>query len=1244
MRAFRKVNTIILTFGMMMLVTIMAVFMHVMPILGAGEFDLIDADGYEVYNKAVSLEGVTPTSDGGYIVVGEASGEGEMFQQTPVNQNWGWVGGSDAIAVKFNADGSLGWAKNYGGPDTEVFHTIVETSDGGYLAVGVSKGVSTNLSPQTLNWDHVGDQTCDNIIIVKLDANGDVIWTKNYGGEIPNKIAKITSTIETSDGSFLLAGYTNIVSTNLPSTQNWSNEGEYDALAMKISANGEVLWAQNYGGTSVDYFEGVVEFSSDVYLVVGWTRGASTNLSTNPTDLNWSLIGGNDVADALLVKIDASTGAATWAQTYGGTGRDEWYSIAKTSDGGYIVSGMSADVSTSFAAGSNWGHLGSVGSGDAVVVKFNADGSVAWAKNYGGTDYEAFRSIMEVSGGYVAAGFSTGASTSFPTDQNWSNVTLDDAIIARIDASGNGVLSGNYGGSGTDSFHTIIQTTLGEYVVIGGSDSSSTNLSGGMNWEIHGGKYSIGAIILRFRGQEKVDITGTKVWVGGPSAKPTIQLQLYQNDVAYGSPVTLVSGTTTYTWTNLDKNDTSGLSYVYTVKEVNVPDGYDKTSESGLTVTNTFKTPTIGTSASDKDTGTRESYADSSVTIVDTVTYTNLIIGKEYKLVGVLMDKSTTSPIEINGSPVTLTYRFTPTVSNGTVVIEFEFNGSFIAGKTVVVYERLYDLSDELIASHEDIDDMNQTITFPSVSTNANDKESQTRTAEADSSVTIVDTVSYTNLVVGQSYTLTGILMDKDTELPLYIGGNEVTITKQFTPSVATGTETLEFPFDATGLEGKRVVVFEKLYDVNGKLVGGHEDINDSNQTITFPSPRISIGTMATDKVTGTHESFANGIVTITDTVSYNNLTVGEQYTLKGKLMDKDTELPLYIGGNEVTATKQFTPSVATGTETLEFSFDATGLDGKTVVVFEELLYEGIVVASHENINDAGQTISFPALGTTATDKNTETHESYADAVNLTTIVDVVAYTNLTPGAEYEVNGKLVDKKSGSPIIVGGVEVVASKKFVPSQPNGSITLEFEFDASDYAGETLVVFERLYDSSGNLVGSHEKIDDEGQTIRFPSVATSARDKKTGKQVAAAEGPITIVDSVTYTNLTVGKEYTLSGVLMDKDTNSPLEIGGLQITASVTFTPSQPNGTESLEFYFNAIGLDGKTIVVFEKLYDANGNLVGSHEDINDRNQTVAFTKVPPSTGIHDSSVLYVGILAVSLGAVVALNDKKKRKAK
>ncbi|WP_154696755.1 VaFE repeat-containing surface-anchored protein, partial [Bacillus cereus] len=246
-----------------------------------------------------------------------------------------------------------------------------------------------------------------------------------------------------------------------------------------------------------------------------------------------------------------------------------------------------------------------------------------------------------------------------------------------------------------------------------------------------------------------------------------------------------------------------------------------------------------------------------------------------------------------------------------------------------------------------------------------------------------------------------------------------------------------------------------------------------------------SIKTTATDKTDGTKEMHTSKSVTIQDKVEYKDLQVGKEYTLKGKLMNKETNKPLVVNGKEVTAETKFTPKEANGSITLDFTFDATGLEEKEVVVFEELLKDGKVVTTHADINDKGQTVKFvkPSVKTTATNKADGSKE--LDASKSVTIQDKVEYKDLIAGKEYVVKGKLMDKATNKPLLVEGKEVTVESKFIAKEKNGSITLDFTFNASALQGKEVVVFEELYQDN-ILVAIHAEIEDKGQTVKFKEV--------------------------------------------------------------------------------------------------------------------------------------------------------------
>ena len=218
--------------------------------------------------------------------------------------------------------------------------------------------------------------------------------------------------------------------------------------------------------------------------------------------------------------------------------------------------------------------------------------------------------------------------------------------------------------------------------------------------------------------------------------------------------------------------------------------------------------------------------------------------------------------------------------------------------------------------------------------------------------VIVNDTVSYTGLTPGKTYKLSGVLMDKSTGGKLLVDGKEVTAEKEFTPENASGTEEIKFILDASVLAGKSVVVFETLY-FDSKEVASHTDINDEGQTVEFDGPEIK--TKAT--VGGEKEVDPLETITLTDTVTYRNLIPGKTYQVKGVLMDKGTGSKLLADGKEVTAEAIFIPEKPNGTVEMSFTFPASALAGKTIVVFESVYHEDTELAVHGDLEDKDQTI-----------------------------------------------------------------------------------------------------------------------------------------------------------------------------------------------------------------------------------------------------------------------------------------------
>ena len=516
----------------------------------------------------------------------------------------------------------------------------------------------------------------------------------------------------------------------------------------------------------------------------------------------------------------------------------------------------------------------------------------------------------------------------------------------------------------------------------------------------------------------------------------------------------------------------------------------------------TVLNPKIGTTAKNSA-GGKEFMPLDDVILVDTISYENMPVGKEFIAIGTLMDKATGKPVtDAKGEPITAYKVFTPEQATGTVDVKFVFNATELAGKSLVVFERVY-LGNEIVpgdsdkpvfVSHEDINDEGQTVTIgvPEIGTKAVNNATNGKTLDPEARAEIKDTVSYSGLIVGEKYTVSGKLMNKSTNEPLKDkDGKEITASTTFTAEASKGTVDVIFVLDASLLRGESIVVFESLQykDIE---IAVHADINDADQTVTVNNPEIK--TSAKNAADGKKEFWAYSKVELVDTVSYKGLIAGNKYTVIGKLMDKATGEPVLGRNNkEITATTEFEAKSSDGTVDVSFVFDASILGGKTLVVFETLTRNGTTVATHTDINDVDQTVTIkriptysgPSISTTATFDGKEKKNSVAG--KNVKIVDTVNYTGLTVGKTYVLVGTLMDKDSGVALKDNkGNLVTATTTFTPKSSNGAVNVTFKFDASKLKDHALVVFETLYEGraeAGNVIATHNDLMDGAQTVYF-----------------------------------------------------------------------------------------------------------------------------------------------------------------
>ena len=606
-------------------------------------------------------------------------------------------------------------------------------------------------------------------------------------------------------------------------------------------------------------------------------------------------------------------------------------------------------------------------------------------------------------------------------------------------------------------------------------------------------------------------------------------------------------------------------------------------------------TPVITTQASDAKTQYQIIKPSADTDIIDKVTITDTMAGRDYTITGTLMDKDTGEAVMVNGNPVTASQTFTSDGTKKVLDMHFNFDSSALGGKTVVVCEKLT-YGDYVAATEEDMENKDQTIYFPEIHTTATDSETADHLTLADSRAVITDTVTYTNLLKGETYTLSGVLMDKETGKELLVDGEPVTQEMAFTAGRASGTKKLKFEFDTTGLAGKSFVVYETL-TLEDVEVAEHKDINDEGQTIHIPAAQ----TTATDDSSKINVSEAKKEVSVTDTVAYRNLVPGKEYTVRGTAVDKETGEPLTdADGNELVSTAKFTAASADGSVDVKFTFDGTAMAGRSVVFFENVYYTDKLIAVHADIDDEAQTVHIPLIFTSVKDKDTDSHMSLAGSD--VTLTDTVAYRNLVPGKTYTISGTLMDQRTGKAVTVNGKAVTSSADFTPDTADGETTVDFHFDTKGLDDTTVVVFEKMFYGKAEIA-AHEDINDKGQTIYIPSVKTTAIDEKTATKLTLAEKDIHIVDKVAYRNLVPGEKYTVTGTAIDKTTGETLkDDAGKDVTAKASFKAEKANGTVDVEFVFDGSTLAGKTVVMYENIY-YNNKLVGVHADISDEAQII-----------------------------------------
>ena len=362
------------------------------------------------------------------------------------------------------AQPTIQWKKCYGGTLTDQSNSIHQTKDDGYIIAGFS---------ESTNGDVTGNHGLNDYWLVKTDSLGTILWQKTYGG---TKDERATFVQQTSDLGYIVSGYSQ------------SNDGDvtghhglttiYDCWILKTDSTGVIEWQKSLGGTSVDYATCVRQTADGGYIVSGYTLSINGDVTAN-----------HGSYDYWIVKLD-STGVIQWEKSYGGTSFDQANSIQQTTDGGYIVAGISQSV--------NGDVTGNHGNVDYWVIKIDSLGALQWQKSLGGSGIDEAYSVQQTfDGGYIVSGWSNSLNGDVIGHPPATNL---DYWIVKLNSIGTIVWQKTFGGTANENALSIKQCTDYGYIIAGWSKSNNGDVTG------HHGGATDDYWLLR------LDSIGTKQW------------------------------------------------------------------------------------------------------------------------------------------------------------------------------------------------------------------------------------------------------------------------------------------------------------------------------------------------------------------------------------------------------------------------------------------------------------------------------------------------------------------------------------------------------------------------------------------------------------------------------------------------------------------------------------------------------------------------------------------------------------
>ncbi len=401
---------------------------------------------------------ISSTDDGGYIAGGNFRSSSIQVGDYILTNNSSSIDYPDGMIIKYSREGDVEWAKSVGGSDEDSIQSVARTSDGGIIAGGYFEGSSIQVGDYTLT-NNSSFTSYSEGMIIKYSAEGEVEWVRSVGGKDHEYI---NSVAETSDGGLIAGGYfeDNIQVGDYALTNNGSNDG----MIIKYSAEGEVEWARSVGGEDYDEIISVAE-TNDGGLIAGGHFGSDKIQVGEYTLMNSGSYDGMIIKfeEKELVNVDV-----TKAEGIGGDDGDYINSVAETSDGGYIVGGafksdeiqMGEHILTNSSNESYYGY-------DGMIIKYNTEGVIEWARSVGGSEGDYIESVAVTSDGGVIAGGYFESSSIRVGEYTLTNSGGYDGMIIKYSAEGEVEWAKRVGGSSEEQI-TALTLTSDEGVIAGG--------------------------------------------------------------------------------------------------------------------------------------------------------------------------------------------------------------------------------------------------------------------------------------------------------------------------------------------------------------------------------------------------------------------------------------------------------------------------------------------------------------------------------------------------------------------------------------------------------------------------------------------------------------------------------------------------------------------------------------------------------------------------------------------------------